>query len=66
MEKYTESKEDTQPLSSTSPKKPMWSKECTAFGCSNTFYDSESTAIGIHFFFNFSYSPQRLVAGVTW
>ena len=50
MEKHTESEKDTQPLSSASPKKTRGGKECAAFGCSDTFYDSEGTATGIHFF----------------
>ena len=58
MEKHTESGKDTQPLSSASTKKTRRGKECAAFGCSNTFYDSEGS-------FSFSHCPQRLIAGVT-
>ena len=50
MEKHTESEKDTQPLSSASAKKTRRGKECAAFGCSNTFYDSEGTATGINIF----------------
>ena len=50
MEKHTESEKNTQSLSSASSKKTRGGKECAAFGCSDTFYDSESTATGIHFF----------------
>ena len=50
MEKHTESEKETQPLSSASTKKTRRGKECAAFGCSNTFYDSEGTATAIHFF----------------
>ena len=50
MDKNTESEKDTQPLSSASAKKTSRGKECAAFECSNTFYDSEGTATGIHFF----------------
>ena len=65
MERYRENKEDTQPHSSASVKEIRRDKECPAFGCSNTFYSSESTSTGIHFFFNFPYCPQRLMAVVT-
>ena len=50
MEEHTESEKDTQPLSSALTKKTSRSKECAAFGCSNTFYDSEGTATSKHFF----------------
>ena len=50
IEKHTESEKDKQHLSSASAKKTRGGKECAAFGCSNTFYDSEGTATGIHFF----------------
>ena len=50
MEKHTESEKDTQRLSSASAKKTSRDKECAASGCFNTFYDSEGTATGIHFF----------------
>ena len=49
MEKHTEIEKDSQPLSSASAKKTRRGQECAAFGCSNTFYDSEGTATGIHF-----------------
>ena len=49
MEKNTESEKDMQPLSSASAKKTRKGKECAVFGCSNTFYDSEGTATGMHF-----------------
>ena len=49
MDKHTKSETDTQPLSSASAKKTRRGKECAAFGCSNTFYDSEGTATGTHF-----------------
>ena len=39
-----------QHLSSISAEKSREGKECAAFECSNTFYDSGSTATGIHFF----------------
>ena len=64
MEKHTESEKDTQPLSSASAKKTRRGKECAAFGCSNTFYDSEGTATGIHFFLSFPHCPERLITGV--
>ena len=38
-----------QHLSSVSAEKSREGKECAAFECSNTFYDSGSTATGIHF-----------------
>lgn len=44
MEKHTESKKDTQPLSSSLAKKTRRGKESAAFGCSNIFYDSEGIA----------------------
>ena len=50
MEKHSESEKDMQPLSTASAKKTRRGKECVAFGCSNTFYDSEGTATDIHFF----------------
>ena len=50
MKKYSESGKNTQPLSSTPAKKTRRGKECAAFGCSNSFYNSEGTATGIHFF----------------
>ena len=50
MEKHTESEKDTHPLSSASAKKTRRDKKCTIFESSNTFYDSEGTASGIHFF----------------
>ena len=50
MEKHTVGGKDTQPLSSTSAKKTRRGKECAAFGCANTFFDSEGTATDIHFF----------------
>ena len=49
-ENYTENEKDTQLLSSASAKKTRRGKESAAFGCPNTFYDSEGTATGIHFF----------------
>ena len=50
MEKHTKSEKETQPLSSVYAKKTLRGKECVAFRCSNTFYDSEGRATGIHFF----------------
>ena len=50
MEKHTEDEKDTQPLSSASARKTRRDQECAASGCSNTFYNSEGTATGIHFF----------------
>ena len=50
MEKHTESKKDTRPVPSASVKKNRRGEECASFGCSNTFYNSEGTATGIHFF----------------
>ena len=51
MEKHAESKKDIQLLSTSfaSAKKTRRGKECATFGCSNTFYDNEGTATGIHF-----------------
>ena len=49
MEKYREKEKDTQPLSSASAKKIRRGKECAAFGCSNTFCDSEGTTTAIYF-----------------
>ena len=53
MEKYTESKEDTQLLSSVSARKTRRGKECATFRRSNTFYYSEGTDIS-----QISISPQ--------
>ena len=50
MEKHAESQKDTQSLSSASAKKTRTGKECAAFGCSHTIYDSEGTATCILFF----------------
>ena len=50
MEKHAESEKDMQPLPSASAKKTRKGNECAAFGCSNTFYDSEGTATGINIF----------------
>ena len=53
MEKRTESKRDTQPHSSAAAKKTRAGKNAAfgcSFRCSNTFYDSEGTATGIHFY----------------
>ena len=50
MEKHVESEKDRQSLPSASTKKTREGKECAAFGCSNTFYDSEGTATGISIF----------------
>ena len=58
MEKYAESEKDTQPLYSASAKKTGSNKEYAAFGCSNTFHNSERTATGIHFL-SFLHCPQR-------
>ena len=64
MEKHTESEKNTQPLLSASAKKTRRSKECAAFGCSNTFYNFEGKATGIHFL-SFPHCPERLITGVT-
>ena len=50
IKKHTENKKNMQHLSSVSAEKSREGKECAAFECSNTFYDSGSTATGIHFF----------------
>ena len=50
MKKQTEIEKAAQPLSSAAAKKTKRGKECAAFGFSNTFYDNEDTANGIHFF----------------
>ena len=47
--KYAESKKDTQCLFSASAEKTKRGKECADYGCSNTFFDSEGKATGIHF-----------------
>ena len=69
MEKHTESEKDTQPLSSASAKRTRGGKGYAAFGCSNTFYNSEGMASGIHFL-SFPHCPHlyspslRLITGL--
>ncbi|XP_065064833.1 uncharacterized protein LOC135691031 [Rhopilema esculentum] len=37
-------------FSDVKKKKPSLGRECAAFGCSNTFYNSDGVSTGIHFF----------------
>ena len=64
MEKHPEIEKDTQPISFALAKQTRKGKQCAALRCSNTFYDSDGTATGIHFL-SFPRSPKGLIASVT-